>query len=191
MTDAFRHETERLVLRDWTEEDRQRFYDVMNVPPVMKYLGGVKPFEHWSAAYDRLQGYARDFGHCFWLVERKADGDLLGFCGLKRVNYTGAPNQGMPEIGWRFRESAWGQGFAKEGAIASLDLAFDRFGYDEVTALTVTANAPSWGLMERLGMIERPELAYDDEVLSEEFGPVRQWIMTAERWPAERARLTA
>ena len=36
----------------------------------------------------------------------------------------------MPEIGWRLRESAWGQGIAKEAAIAALDLAFGRFGYD-------------------------------------------------------------
>ncbi len=28
-------------------------------------------------------GYARDYGHTFWIVERKADGEVLGFCGLK------------------------------------------------------------------------------------------------------------
>ena len=61
------------------------------------------------------------------LVERREDCELLGWCWLKRINYPGAPNPGDMEIGWRFRESAWGQGIAKEAAIASLDLAFGRF----------------------------------------------------------------
>ena len=63
---------------------------------------------------------------------------MLGFCGLKRVNSDGAPNPGDFEVGWRLREDAWGQGYAKEAAIASLDLAFGRFGAPHVVALTVT-----------------------------------------------------
>ncbi|MCJ7420656.1 GNAT family N-acetyltransferase [Sphingomicrobium astaxanthinifaciens] len=188
---TFRHETERLVLRDWDEADSRTFWEIMNTPAVMQWLGGPQPFEEWQEGFARLQGYARDYGHCFWLVERKSDGELLGFCGLKRINYEGAPNPGMPEIGWRFRESAWGHGYAKEAAIASLDLAFDRFGYDEVTAVTVSGNAPSWGLMERLGMIERPELAYHDGKYSAQYGRARQWVITAAQWREHRARLLA
>ena len=112
---------------------------------------------------------------------------MLGFCGLKRINYEDAPNQGMCEIGWRFRESAWGQGYAREAATACLDLAFDRFGYHEVTAVTVSGNEASWGLMLRLGMRERPDLAYDDREYSPKYGPARQWVMTKEEWAAKRA----
>lgn len=187
MAEPFRHETERLILRDWTDEDSRRFYDIMNTPAVMRWIGGPQPYEDWDAAYGRLQGYTRDFGHCFWLLERKEDGKLIGFCGLKRLNYEGAPNQGMAEVGWRLRESAWGRGYAKEAAIASLDLAFERFGYDEVTAVTVTGNAASWGLMERLGMRERPELAYHDGKYSDMYGPARQWVVTREEWAARRS----
>ena len=62
------------------------------------------------------------------------------------------------EVGWRFREDAWGQGYAKEAAIATLDAAFKRFGAEGVVALTVAGNTGSWGLMERLGMRRREEL---------------------------------
>lgn len=185
----FRHETDRLILRDWKEEDSRRFWKVMNTPAVMKWLGGPQPFEDWNEGFKRLQTYARDYGHCFWLVERKEDGELLGFCGLKRVNYEGAPNQGMPEVGWRFRESAWGKGYAKEAAIASLDLGFGRFGYDEIVALTMTGNEPSWRLMERLGMKERPDLSYHDGKYSDQYGPARQWVITADEWAAHRKTL--
>ncbi|WP_265561851.1 GNAT family N-acetyltransferase [Sphingomicrobium arenosum] len=179
---AFRLETERLVMRDWRSEDCRDFYAVMNTPAVMRWIGGPQAYEDWEQAFERLQGYSRDFGHTFWLLERKADGKLLGFCGLKRLNYDGAPNLGMPEIGWRLRESAWGQGYAGEAARASLDLAFDRFGYSEVTAVTVSDNAPSWRLMERLGMRERPELAYHDGKYSDLYGPARQWVIEVKAW---------
>ncbi len=62
------------------------------------------------------------------------------------------------EVGWRLREDAWGQGYAKEAAIASLDFAFDTLGADRVVAITFPGNEASWGLMERLGMTRRPEL---------------------------------
>lgn len=185
----FRHETDRLILRDWEEADSRRFWEVMNTPAVMKWIGGLQSFEDWNEGYKRLQTYARDYGHCFWIVERKEDCALLGFCGLKKINYEGAPNMGMPEIGWRLRESAWGKGYAKEAAIASLDLGFDRFGYEEICAVTVTGNEGSWGLMERLGMTERPELAFHDTKYSDMYGDARQWVITADEWAAHRKTL--
>ena len=62
------------------------------------------------------------------------DDELLGFCGLKRVNSPGAPLPGNFEIRWRLREDAWGQGYAGEAAIASLDLAFGRYAAPHVVA---------------------------------------------------------
>jgi RimJ/RimL family protein N-acetyltransferase len=73
----------------------------------------------------------------------------------------------MMEVGWRLREDAWGQGYAREAASAALDLAFERFGADEVIALTVEGNRPSWGLMLRLGMARRADLDF----ASAEFDP--------------------
>ena len=122
-------ETERLRLRTWDDEDEFRFYDVMNTPAVMRWLGGPQARDEWSAGYQRLRSYERDFGFTFWIVERKGDAEILGFCGLKRANAPGGDAiAGEFEIGWRLREDSWGQGYAKEAAIASVDLAFDRFG---------------------------------------------------------------
>lgn len=158
----FRVETERLILRDWREEDWPEFLRVTNTPAVMRWLGGVLDAGGQAAQRARVESCAAQHGHCFWAVERKEDGALLGFCGLKRADAPGSTVTGAMEVGWRFREDAWGQGYAKEAAIASLDGAFDRYGADEVVALTVIDNASSWGLMERLGMERREELDYDD-----------------------------
>ena len=155
----FRHETDRLVLRDWRDEDWAPFWAATNTPAVMRWLGGVADDAKRQGAQDRLLSYTRDHGHTFWVVERKGDGAILGFCGLKRCNQQGGPI-GMMEVGWRLREDAWGKGYAKEAAKASLDLAFERFGADEVVAVTVMGNEGSWGLMKRLGMRRREDLDF-------------------------------
>lgn len=178
--------TERLILREWGEGDSDRFYEVMNTPAVMRWLGGVQDRAKWDAAVERLDGFQRDHGHTFWLVERRESRELLGFCGLKRVNAEGTDLVGQFEVGWRFRESAWGQGFAKEAAIAALDLAFERFGAPFVVAFTVEGNEGSWGLMKRLGMTRRPDLDFHDPRFGPELNPTIVYAIDAADWRATR-----
>ena len=184
-------ETERLILREWGEGDSERFYEVMNKPAVMRHLGGVQDRANWDAAAGRIEGFQRDHGHTFWLLERKADHELIGFCGLKRVNAGGTDMTGQFEIGWRLRESAWGKGYAKEAAIASLDLAFGRFGASHVVALTVGPNSESQGLMKRLGMTRRMELDFEDPRFGPELNPTIVYRIDAADWPAARVAALA
>lgn len=159
--------TERLVLRDWRDEDWPEFFRHTNTPAVMRWLGGVLDEGQQAAMRARVEACAAEHGHCFWAVERTADGGylsgaLLGFCGIKRADAPGSTVAGEFEIGWRFREDAWGRGYAREAATASLDAGFGQFGAAEIVALTVIGNKASWGLMQRLGMRRRPELDYPD-----------------------------
>lgn len=179
-------ETGRLRLRTWDPDDLGEFMRHTNTEPVMRWLGGVRSQDWHEAAFERIQGYQRNFGHTFWLVERKSDDALLGFCGLKRVNSEGAPYPGDFEVGWRLREDAWGQGYAKEAAIKSLDLAFEKFGAPHVVALTINQNEASQGLMKRLGMIRREDLDFESEDVSPEMNPVIAYWIDAKGWAAVR-----
>jgi RimJ/RimL family protein N-acetyltransferase len=127
----------------------------------MRWLGGLRSDTEMRGAIARMMRWQVERGFTFWIVERKADRDLLGFCGIKIADTPGSPIEGAYEVGWRLREDAWGQGYAKEAAIAALDFAF-ALGPDRVVAITFPGNRPSWGLMERLGMTRRPALDYDD-----------------------------
>lgn len=186
MADPFHHETERLILRDWREEDWAPFWEGTNTPAVMQWLGGVADEKTKKDAQARLQKYREDHGHTFWVMERKEDGAILGFCGLKRCTDENGPF-GMMEAGWRLREDAWGKGYAKEAAIATLDLSFDRFGADETIAMTLEGNKASWGLMKRLGMERRPDLDFPETMWSQDYGPVIVFLITQEQWRACRA----
>ena len=174
-------ETPRLRLRNWREEDIEPFIRHLNVEPVMRWLGGVRTREQQiSSVRDRFMAWQESLGFTFWAVERKSDGELLGFCGIKIADDPQSPVEGAYEVGWRLREDAWGQGYAKEAARASLDFAFDRLEAERVVALTVEGNAPSWGLMIRLGMTRRPDLDYDTALWAE--GPVIVYEMRREQW---------
>jgi RimJ/RimL family protein N-acetyltransferase len=167
VTIDFRLETDRLILRNWRPGDIVPFAEVTNTPDVMRWLGGVMDADRLAALEGRVSGFHESYGHTFWIVERKSDGrdlsgEMLGFCGLKKIDAPGASFPGAFEIGWRLRSDSHGKGYAREAATASLDAGFDRFGAQEIFALTVIGNTPSWGLMRRLGMQRREELDYDD-----------------------------
>ena len=175
-------ETERLLLRDWTPDDIEPFIRHTNTPAVMRWLGGVQADAELRKVIEgRLMRWQAERGFTFWAVERRADAALLGFCGLKIADTDGSPIEGEYEIGWRLREDAWGRGYAREAAAASLDFAFGGLGAPQVVAITYPQNRPSWGLMVRLGMRRREELDYDDPRFPE-LNPTIVYSLAREKW---------
>jgi RimJ/RimL family protein N-acetyltransferase len=174
--------TDRLILRDWRDGDEHLLDRHCNTEAVMRWLGGVQPFEDQADAVERLKSYAADYGHTFWAVERREDGEFLGFCGLKRANGYCSSVSGEIEIGWRLREDAWGLGYAKESALASLEHAFTRIGARRVVALTIEENKASRGLMARLGMRRRKDLDYVDPEWPADMNPVLVYELTRRQW---------
>lgn len=185
-------ETERLILRHWRDADREPFHAMSRDPDVMRYLGELQSREESDAGIDRCIGYQEAYGHTFWALERKEDNALLGFCGIKQVRDDGIePDPGTPEIGWRLRRDAWGQGYAKEAAIAAMDYAFGTLDAEFVTAFTVPGNEGSWGLMERLGMERREDLDYWNPDWSPRLGKGIVYRITPEAWAEKRKEFAA
>jgi RimJ/RimL family protein N-acetyltransferase len=145
-------DTARLILRGWYEGDRGPLHAIASDPKVMRYLGPIPSRAESDAGIDRQNALIASCGHGFWAVERRVDGVLLGFCGIK-PGPAGTPLANGMEIGWRLAHAHWGHGYAREAAQVSLDWAWAHLGVAEIAAMTVRANTASWGLMERLGMV--------------------------------------
>jgi RimJ/RimL family protein N-acetyltransferase len=175
-------ETDRLKLRTWEEADLAPFAEYCNTPAVLRWTGNLQDEAAIRAGFDRVSACQAQYGHCLWIIERKMDHALLGFCGLKRVTDEASDLIGNFEIGWRLREDAWGQGYAREAATASLDAAFAKFGAPHVIAFTVIQNKASWGLMERLGMTRRADLDFFDPNYSAELNPTIVYRIDAADW---------
>ena len=156
MTD--RLATERLVLRRWTDEDREPFAELNADSEVMRYFPNVMTKQESDAMVDRIeQGFEKN-GFGLWAVE--VDGRFAGFTGLNRTTFE-TPMGPHVEIGWRFATWAWGNGYASEAARRVLVAAFSDFGLSEVYSFTTETNRSSEKVMQRIGMTRRPDLDFD------------------------------
>jgi RimJ/RimL family protein N-acetyltransferase len=144
-------ETERLILRQWREDDFEDYAAICADPEVMRYLGG-KPFTRLEAWRHMafLIGHWQLLGYGHWAVEEKATGRVIGRLGF--LNPEGWPGF---EIGWTLARDAWGKGYASEGARHALSHAFTEMGRRRVISLIHPENRASIKVAERMG--EKPE----------------------------------
>jgi RimJ/RimL family protein N-acetyltransferase len=152
--------TERLAIRPWRDSDREPFAAMGRDPEVMAHLGPLMTREQADAGVDRQIALQDSLGHCFWAVERRETSEFLGFCGLKFMPEGIAGLEDTIEIGWRLQRDAWGKGYAREAAEASLQWGWDNLTAGRICAITTPGNVRSWGLMERLGMKRRHDLDF-------------------------------
>jgi len=141
--------TDRLVLRQWTDADREPFALMGADPEVMRFFPSRLTEEQSDAFVDRASLHIAKHGWGLWVVER--EGEFLGFCGLSVPKFEADFLPGV-EIGWRFAQHAWGKGSATEAARAALAYAFDVLALPEVLSFTTVCNTRSRAVMERLGM---------------------------------------
>lgn len=175
-------ETERLILRQWRDADRDPFAALNADPKVMLHFPATLTRQESDAAVDRQIAGIAAHGHGFWAVERKADGAFLGFTGTKATG-PDYPLDGRPEVGWRLARHAWGAGYASEAARASLAHAFALIDAGEIVAFTPTTNTPSQAVMKRIGMARAEHLDFDHPALPEGHR-LRRHIVYALRRPS-------
>lgn len=172
-------ETARLRLRPWCDADRDQFFALAQDEEVMRYLPALDRAASDNVIDRLMAAQARD-GYCFWAVERREDGAVLGFCGLMAPR----PPLTEVEIGWRLARDAWGQGFASEAARASLQWAWDNIPEAmSVVAITVPENVRSQAVMDRIGM-KRDEGADFDHPSVPEGDPLRRHVLYRIERPA-------
>jgi RimJ/RimL family protein N-acetyltransferase len=154
-------ETARLVLRGEAPGDRETWLRSINTPEVMAFLGGPKSPEKVAENFARM---AEPSQFPWLLMALKAEGTLIGKCGLGRIESAAASVglRGQVEVGWTVRADYWRCGYGREAAEAMLGLAFGRYALETVIAQTSDSNVPSWRLMERLRMHRRAEFDYHD-----------------------------
>jgi len=146
-------ETERLTLRQFTEDDADNLVELDGDPDVMRYLSGgpATPREeiendilpHFLNYYTRFEAFG------FWAAIEKSSGDFLGWFHFRPQE--GREENGV-ELGYRLRKSAWGKGYATEGSLALIDLGFRELGVERVYAGTYEENIGSRRVMEKSGL---------------------------------------
>ncbi len=152
--------TKRLLLRRWTDDDREDFARISADPEVMRYRLAPLSRQESDTLIDQIEADFDENGFGLWAVERLEDGRLLGFTGFGISDFD-APFCPTVDIGWTLARDVWGNGYGTEGAIAALDFAFDDLHLNEVVAHTTKINLPSRAVMQRLGMTHDPNDDFD------------------------------
>lgn len=141
-------ETPRLVLRELGPDDAAFAHALNADPEVLRYTGdppfaSVEDARAFLARYDdyRRHGMGR------WGAVLKGEGELVGWCGLKRH-----AGQGDVDLGFRFVRRAWGRGLATEAAAACLRHGFGTLGLERVVGRAMEANVASHRVLEKVGM---------------------------------------
>ena len=148
--------TERLAFRVWQDGHCASFAAMNSDPEIMRFFPALLSAEQSNAGIDVWRQQFEERGWSNWAVERFGTGEFLGFIGLtvpRRV----LPFSPCVEVGWRLKRSAWGQGFATEGAKACLRVGFQQLNLEEVVSFTTLTNRPSVKVMERIGLVNAKE----------------------------------
>jgi len=143
--------TDRLILRQWTEDDFAPFYRMCSDPDVMEFFPSRLTEEESDAMARKIQSLIQERDWGFWAVELRGLDKFIGFTGLHmpRANLPFAP---CVEVGWRLAKEHWNKGYATEAATAALHYAFEQLVLDEVVSFTAQTNQRSQAVMEKLGM---------------------------------------
>ena len=143
-------ETERLRLRTLHTSDAPFYLELLNTPEFIANLGDRK-IRSLKAARDSIRdgpvAMQAARGHSIYLVELKASGMPIGMSGLiKRDSLDDV------DLGYAFLPRYFGQGYAREAALAVLEHARRDIGLRRVVAITSPGNAASAKVLARVGM---------------------------------------
>src|SRR5690242_11179036 len=109
-------QTERVLLRHYRSDDRERLLDLNSDPEVMKYLGGgpgtPEDFENGIA---RTLLYQKKYGGRLGLFvsELRASAEFMGWFILRPARHD-LDNEKVLELGYRLKKKFWGKGCATE-----------------------------------------------------------------------------
>src|SRR5947207_14497848 len=144
-------ETERLLLRQYVEEDAEAFFKLNSDPEVLRFvpdkaLLNVEQarqilIDHPIADY-RKYGFGR--GACVL----KSTGEQIGFAGLKYLE-----ELGEVDVAFRLMRSHWGQGLATEAALACVRFGFAELGLKRIIGLVMPENVASVRVLEKTGLL--------------------------------------
>ena len=150
-------ETERLILREFSLLDAESLFALNTNPNVLQYSGDA-PFTSVAASELFICNYSSyaDYGYGRWSVVLKSSNEFIGWCGIKfhpSLNYT--------DLGFRFFEKHWNQGYATESGRAVINYSFTQLNLKELVARVENENLASVRVLQKLGFHPVQEIEFN------------------------------
>ena len=143
-------ETDRLLLREYVEEDAEAFFKLNSDPEVLRFVPDKRLLnveqarqiliDHPIADY-RKYGFGR--GACIL----KSTGEQIGFAGLKYLE-----ELDEVDVAFRLMRTHWGLGLATEAALAAVRFGFTDLDLKRIIGLVIPENIASVRVLEKTGL---------------------------------------
>jgi ribosomal-protein-alanine N-acetyltransferase len=144
-------ETDRLILKSISAEDRDFIYSQFSDEVVTKYLYDEEPLTDILGADEIIDPYVNStsIGLSRWILIRKTDHEKMGTCGF----HCWDPNESKIDIGYDLKQQYWGNGYMQEAIKAILKAAIQELNVKKINAHIYIDNDNSIKLAERLEFI--------------------------------------
>lgn len=177
-------QTDRLLIRDWEEDDAEAALEIYGSADVAQWLSpAIDKVTDAATMRVILQAWIEAQPNFVvpagrWAVVRQDDGEVVGGLLIRLL----PPYEEDLEIGWQFRPSAWGNGYASEASRAIMKWAFEDGATDELFAVARPNNTRAVATAKRLGMewVGETDKYYDlnlqvYRIRASEFAKVEPW----------------
>ncbi len=143
--------SKRLGYRNWRDSDLNAFAELNADIEVMEHFPKPLTQQETFDFIQRLKKHFEENGHNYFATEILDTGEFIGFIGLALQVY---PSDFTPnvDIGWRLKKSAWGNGYATEGAKKCIEFGFKNLGLPKIISTCTMKNAKSENVMKKIGM---------------------------------------
>lgn len=149
--------TERLGIRNWEESDLVEFAKMGQDKAVMEFFPSLLSEKQTMNLIERMQIQLEKKGYGYLPVETLDQQEFIGMIGMSDQKYDIKLEESddvlsaFVDIGWRLKTSAWGKGYATEGARGWLDYAFEKIKLETIYSIAPVINIPSQNVMKKLG----------------------------------------
>lgn len=146
--------SERLGFRNWIDADVTEFAQLNADKDVMKHFPKTLSKEETEQAIKRYQNCFTERNYTYFACDLLENNEFIGFIGLAYQDFE-SDFTPATDIGWRLKKSAWGKGFATEGAKRCLAYAFNELNLDRIIATCTLDNSSSENVMKKIGMVKK------------------------------------
>jgi len=142
-------ETDRLLLRKFTENDTALLFQLNLDPEVIRYTHDpITDVEHAKKILsDVILPQYSLYNHGRLATHLKSSLEFIGWCGLKYL-----PETNEVDLGYRFMKKFWGKGYATEAALACIEYGFTKLNLPLIIGRALPGNLASIKVLEKCGM---------------------------------------
>lgn len=155
--------TNRLIIREFLPRDAEGMFEMDSNPRVHRYLGNrpVNSLKECEDVIKRIRQEYIDKGIGRWAVVEKESGEFVGWTGFKENTMEINGQRGLVDLGYRFKETAWGIGYATETAMECMRYAFQHLKYNPIYGMADVRNDASNRILQKIGMKYVNEFEFD------------------------------